>query len=201
MAKELNEANVAFNALTLFSFDWDAISAMFMSNILSFLVVAASVVSIVVFIGIKAISCIYLYVLIIFGPLNIGLSFIPALAGMWKAWLQKFMSVLLWIPMLYLIDNFMLSIMDKMIDNLLQPVLDGSGTMDTGLVMVGIMLLFMNVFVYLKAPTLANFIVQGMEVGASQLKDKPKHYAKKAGKTALAAKTGGASAAAGSLMQ
>jgi len=32
-----------------------------------------------------------IFVLIIFGPLNIGLFLIPIFAGyMWKAWLQKF---------------------------------------------------------------------------------------------------------------
>jgi len=144
--------------------------------------------STVVFIGIKSISVIYLFVLIVFGPLNIGLSFIPALSGMWKAWLQKFMSVCLWIPMLLLIDSFLLGVIDKIIDSIIT-----DNTINTGKVLVGCLLVFMNLFVYLKAPALANFIVQGMNVSANQLKDKPKHYTKKAANAVLAAKTGGTS--------
>ncbi|HEA23653.1 hypothetical protein LCGC14_1261000 [marine sediment metagenome] len=156
----------------------------------------ASIISAVVFIGIKAMSVIYLFVLIAFGPLNIGLSFIPALSGMWKAWLQKFMSVCLWIPMLYLIDNFMLNILDNLIRTLLY-----EGETDLGLVFTSSLLMLMNVFVYLKAPVLSNFIVQGMSVGAGQLKDRPKHYAKKAARTAVDAKTGGAATAVRTLIQ
>lgn len=156
----------------------------------------ASIISAVVFIGIKAMSVIYLFVLIAFGPLNIGLSFIPALSGMWKAWLQKFMSVCLWIPMLYLIDNFMLNILDNLIRTLLY-----EGETDLGLVFTSSLLMLMNVFVYLKAPVLSNFIVQGMSVGAGQLKDRPKHYVKKAAQTAVDAKTGGAATAVRTLIQ
>lgn len=131
-------------------------------------------------------SVIYLFVLIVFGPLNIGLSFIPALSGMWKAWLQKFMNVCLWIPMLYLIDNFLLHVMEQLIDSLLV-----NGQANLGLVLTSALLVLMNIFVYLKAPTLSNFIVQGMTVGATQMKDRAKHYSKKAAQTALDAKSGG----------
>lgn len=156
----------------------------------------ASLISAVVFVGIKAMSVIYLFVLIIFGPLNIGLSFIPAFSGMWKAWLQKFMSVCLWIPMLYLIDNFMLNVLDNLIRALLY-----EGEANLGLVFTSALLMIMNVFVYLKAPTLSNFIVQGMNVNASQLKDRTKHYAKKAAQTAVDTKTGGATKGVRTLIQ
>ncbi|MGB3144713.1 MAG: hypothetical protein WBB24_11440 [Maribacter sp.] len=156
----------------------------------------ASFISAVVFIGIKAMSVIYLFVLIIFGPLNIGLSFIPAFSGMWKAWLQKFMSVCLWIPMLYLIDNFMLNVLDNLIRAMLY-----EGEANLGLVFTSALLMIMNVFVYLKAPTLSNFIVQGMNVSASQLKDRTKHYAKKAAQTAVDAKTGGATKGVRTMIQ
>jgi len=156
----------------------------------------ASFISAVVFVGIKAMSVIYLFVLIIFGPLNIGLSFIPAFSGMWKAWLQKFMSVCLWIPMLYLIDNFMLNVLDNLIRTLLY-----EGEANLGLVFTSALLMIMNVFVYLKAPTLSNFIVQGMNVSASQLKDRTKHYAKKAAQTAVDAKTGGATKGVRTMIQ
>jgi len=45
--------------------------------------------------------------------------------------------------------------------------------------------MLMNVFVYLKAPILSNFIVQGMSVSASHLKDQAKHYVKKVAQTAV----------------
>ena len=171
----------------LLSADPEAFQAFVLSSITSVVVMVASVISAVVFIGIKAMSVIYLFVLIIFGPLNIGLSFIPVFGGMWKAWLQKFMSVCLWIPMLYLIDNFMLNILDKLIGSILQ-----GGEADLGLVLTSGLLIFMNVFMYFKAPVLSNFIVQGMNVSAGHLKERTKHYTKKAAQTTVDAKTGGA---------
>ena len=180
----------------LLNADLEALQTFILSSITSAATVIASVISIVVFIGIKSMSVIYLFVLIVFGPLNIGLSFIPAFSGMWKAWLQKFMSVCLWIPMLYLIDNFMLHVLDKLISNLLQ-----GQEVDLGLVLTSALLMIMNVFVYLKAPVLSNFIVQGMNVSANHLKDKTKHYAKKAAQTAVDAKTGGATKGVRTLIQ
>ena len=171
---------------SLLSIDAAALEAMAISGMTSVITAISSIISTVVFIGIKALSVIYLFVLIVFGPLNIGLSFIPALGGMWKAWLQKFMSVCLWIPMLYLIDNFMLHVMDKLINSLLS-----GNEISLGLVFTSALLMIMNVFVYLKAPSLANFIVQGMQVSANQLKDNAKHYSKKAVQTYADTKTGG----------
>ncbi|WP_251806037.1 type IV secretion system protein [Arenibacter sp. H213] len=176
--------------------DPEALQALILGAITSGVTAIASVISAVVFVGIKAMSVIYLFVLIIFGPLNIGLSFIPIFSGMWKAWLQKFMSVCLWIPMLYLIDNFMLHVLDKLIDSLLS-----EGDANLGLVLTSGLLMLMNVFVYLKAPTLANFIVQGMNVSANQLKEQTKHYVKKAAQTTVDAKTGGATKGVRTLIQ
>jgi len=189
----IKEVGSTWNLLT---FDSAALESLVLSGMTSGITTFASIISTIVFIGIKAMSVVYLFVLIIFGPLNIGLSFIPALSGMWKAWLQKFMSVCLWIPMLYLIDNFMLKIMEKLIDSLL------FGTeANLGLVLTSALLIMMNLFVYLKAPILSNFIVQGMNVSANQLKDKTKHYAKKAAQTAMDAKTGGATKGVRTLIQ
>lgn len=189
----MKDIGTSWSLLTL---DSAALESLALSSMTTGITAIASIISTVVFIGIKAMSVVYLFVLIIFGPLNIGLSFIPALSGMWKAWLQKFMSVCLWIPMLYLIDNFMLKIMEKLIDSLLL------GTeANLGLVMTSAFLIIMNLFVYLKAPTLANFIVQGMNVSASQLKDKTKHYTKKAAQTAMDAKTGGTTKGIRTLIQ
>lgn len=181
---------------SLLSLDAEALESLAMSSITSGLTAIASVISAVVFIGIKAMSVVYLFVLIVFGPLNIGLSFIPVFAGMWKAWLQKFMSVCLWIPMLYLIDNFMVHIMDKLIESLLY-----DGEANLGLVLTSALLILMNVFVYLKAPVLSNFVVQGMNVSAGHLKDRTKHYAKKAAQTVVDTKTGGATKGVRTLIQ
>jgi hypothetical protein len=181
---------------SLFNMDWAALESLILSGMTSGITTFASIISTVVFIGIKAMSVIYLFVLIVFGPLNIGLSFIPALSGMWKAWLQKFMSVCLWVPMLYLIDNFMLKVMEKLIDSLLLRT-----EANLGLVLTSALLMLMNLFVYLKAPTLSNFIVQGMNVNAGQLKERTKHYAKKAAQTAMDMKTGGATKGIRTLIQ
>lgn len=181
---------------SLLALDLEGLASIAFGCMTAVVTAIASIISAVVFIGIKAMSVIYLFVLIVFGPLNIGLSFIPALSGMWKAWLQKFMSVCLWIPMLYLIDNFMLNILDNLIRTLLY-----EGEADLGLVFTSALLMLMNVFVYLKAPVLSNFIVQGMSVSAGQLKESTKHYAKKAAQTAVDAKTGGAATAVRTLIQ
>ena len=180
----------------LFTLDAAALKSLCLALITSGVTAIASIISTVVFVGIKAMSVIYLFVLIVFGPLNIGLSFIPALSGMWKAWLQKFMNVCLWIPMLYLIDNFLLHVMEKLIDSLLS-----SGEANLGLVLTSALLIVMNIFVYFKAPSLSNFIVQGMNVGATQMKDKAKHYAKKTAQAAMDAKSGGITKGVRTLVQ
>lgn len=180
----------------LFTMDGAALESLALAGITSVVTAMASVISTVVFVGIKAMSVVYLFVLIVFGPLNIGLSFIPALSGMWKAWLQKFMNVCLWIPMLYLIDNFLLHIMEKLIDSLL---IDGEANL--GLVLTSALLVLMNIFVYFKAPALSSFVVQGMNVGATQMKEQAKHYAKKTAQTAIDVKSGGITKGVRTLVQ
>ncbi|PKA97808.1 hypothetical protein B0O79_1478 [Flavobacteriaceae bacterium MAR_2009_75] len=180
----------------LFTLDAAALESLCLAFMTSGVTSIASIISTVVFVGIKAMSVIYLFVLIVFGPLNIGLSFIPALSGMWKAWLQKFMNVCLWIPMLYLIDNFLLRVMEKLIATLLT-----SGDTNLGLVLTSALLVLMNIFVYFKAPSLSNFIVQGMNVGATQMKDKAKHYAKKTAQAAMDVKSGGITKGVRTLVQ
>ncbi len=180
----------------LFTLDGAALESLCLALMTSGVTSIASIISTVVFVGIKAMSVIYLFVLIVFGPLNIGLSFIPALSGMWKAWLQKFMNVCLWIPMLYLIDNFLLRVMEKLIDTLLT-----NGDTNLGLVLTSALLVVMNIFVYFKAPSLSNFIVQGMNVGATQMKDKAKHYAKKTAQAAMDVKSGGVTKGVRTLVQ
>ena len=180
----------------LFTLDGAALESLSLALMTSGVTSIASIISTVVFVGIKAMSVVYLFVLIVFGPLNIGLSFIPALAGMWKAWLQKFMNVCLWIPMLYLIDNFLLHVMEKLIDTLLM-----GGEPNLGLVLTSALLVLMNIFVYFKAPSLSNFIVQGMNVGATQMKDKAKHYAKKTAQAAMDVKSGGITKGVRTLVQ
>ncbi len=196
LAAEVRALSEFGESITLLSIDMEALQVLVFGSFTSMIVSIASIISVVVFIGIKAMSVIYLFTLIIFGPLNIGLSFIPVFSGMWKAWLQKFMSVCLWIPMLYLIDNFMLNILDNLIRTILY-----QGEINLGLVFTSALLMLMNAFMYLKAPVLSNFIVQGMSVGAGQLKDRPKHYAKKAAQTAVDIKSGGATKGVRTLIQ
>ncbi len=192
-SESMEKLGDSWNLLTLDGASLESLSLALMTSGVTSI---ASIISTVVFVGIKAMSVVYLFVLIVFGPLNIGLSFIPALAGMWKAWLQKFMNVCLWIPMLYLIDNFLLHVMEKLIDTLLM-----SGEPNLGLVLTSALLILMNIFVYFKAPSLSNFIVQGMNVGATQMKDKAKHYAKKTAQAAMDVKSGGITKGVRTLVQ
>ena len=182
--------------ITFRGLDSNVLQVLVLSGMTSGIVIIASVLSAVVFVGIKAMSVIYLFVLIVFGPLNIGLSFVPAFEGIWKAWLQKFMSVCLWVPMLYLIDSFMLTLLDKLFTEILN-----GGDANLGMVLTSGFLMLMNALVYLKAPMLSNLVVQGMNISASHLKDKTKHYTKKAIQTAIDAKTNGATKGVRTLMQ
>jgi hypothetical protein len=196
MGAQLKALEDSEGTISLLNIDAEALETMVMGMFTFGATHISSVISVIVFVGIKALSIIYLFVLIAFGPLNIGLSFIPAFSGMWKAWLQKFMSVCLWIPILYLIDHFLLQLMDRLIELLLY-----KDDPNFGMVFTTALLLIMNVFVYLKAPALSNFIVQGMQVSAHHWKDRAKHYTKKAVQTAADTKTGGLTKGVRTLMQ
>ncbi|MEM9647128.1 MAG: type IV secretion system protein [Bacteroidota bacterium] len=180
----------------LLNMDMDALQSFALTGMASSITAFAHIVSTLIFVGIKALSIIYLFILIIFGPINIGLSFIPAFSNMWKAWLQKFMSVCLWIPMLYVVDLFMVNLVDKLVDHLIS-----RSAQDISLILTSSLLILMTSFFYIKAPTLANFVVQGMNVSGSGVVSKPKHYGKKAVQTAMDVKTGGASKGVRTLIQ
>lgn len=180
----------------LLKMDLSALQSLAMAGLSGSITSIAHVVSSIIFVGIKALSIIYLFILVIFGPINIGLSFIPALSGLWKAWLQKFMSVCLWVPMLYVVDAFMVELVERLTDHLLQ-----NNTKDIGIVLTASLLILMTSFFYIKAPTLANFVVQGLNISGGNLVSKPKHYGKKAVNAAMDAKTGGASKAVRTLTQ
>ncbi len=176
----MENMEVSYN---IFNLDSDAVQMITLTTISSGLTTLAHLISTIFFVGVKALSIMYLFVLIMFGPLNIGLSFIPALSGMWKAWLQKFMNVCLWVPMLYVVDSFMLKLIERLVDQM------ASGTnYDLSMVLGSGFMMMMSGFFYVKAPSLANFIVQGLNVAGP----KAKHYGKKAANAAMDAKTGGA---------
>jgi hypothetical protein len=195
----LAQIDVAANNLVewnLLSMDIDGLQSFALTGLAGSITAFAHIISTLIFIGIKALATIYLFILIIFGPINIGLSFIPAISGLWKAWLQKFMSICLWLPMLYVVDMFMVNLVDKLVDHLLR-----YGSYDLGLILSSSMLILMTSFFYIKAPTLANFVVQGLNISGGGIVAKPKHYSKKAIQTALDAKSGGATKAVRTLTQ
>lgn len=178
------DTDLGWNLLNL---KGDGLQTMVLAALSSSIVSVAHSISTIFFISVKALSIMYLFVLIIFGPLNIGLSFIPALSGMWKAWLQKFMNICLWVPMLYVVDAFMLKIVGSLVDELL-----ASGAFDVGTILSAGLLMLMTCFFYAKAPTLSNFVVQGLNTSGSGLAKSSKHYGKKAVNAAMDAKSGGA---------
>jgi len=153
---------------------YQAYKVKMLSHALVIIVLVVKVVSTVVFVFVKAYAVIYLMILIVFGPINIGLSFIPSLDGMWKGWLQKLLNVSLWIPMLYLIDAFMLGLIDTLFNSLL------TQNIDLGKVWGASMLSAMAIFMYIKAPSLSNFVVQGSSVGKLTMGEKTKSAASKA---------------------
>ncbi|MFD2586118.1 type IV secretion system protein [Croceitalea marina] len=180
----------------LLDMDIDALQSIMLVGMASSVTTFAHIISTLIFVGIKALSIIYLFIIIIFGPINIGLSFIPAFSNMWRAWLQKFMSVCLWIPMLYVVDLFMVNLVDKLVEHLIN-----TAAKDIALILTSSLLILMTSFFYIKAPTLANFVVQGMNISGSGIVSKPKHYGKKAVQTAMDVKTGGASKGVRTLIQ
>lgn len=180
----------------LIDMDVDALQSLALTGLAGSITAFAHVISTLIFVGMKALSIIYLFILIIFGPINIGLSFIPALSGMWKAWLQKFMSICLWIPMLYVVDHFMVNLVEKLVDHLIQ-----NTAKDLALILTSSLLILMTSFFYIKAPTLANLVAQGLNISGSGLVSKPKHYGKKAVQAAMDIKTGGASKGVRTLIQ
>ena len=110
----LAQIDVAANNVVewnMFSMDIDGLQSFALTGLAGSITAFAHIISTLIFVGIKALATIYLFILIIFGPINIGLSFIPAISGLWKAWLQKFMSLCLWLPMLYVVDMFMVSVL------------------------------------------------------------------------------------------
>lgn len=180
----------------LLDMDIDALQSIMLVGMASSVTNFAHIISTLIFVGIKALSIIYLFIIIIFGPINIGLSFIPAFSNMWRAWLQKFMSVCLWIPMLYVVDLFMVNLVDKLVEHLIN-----TAAKDIALILTSSLLILMTSFFYIKAPTLANFVVQGMNISGTGVASKPKHYAKKAAQTAMDVKTGGTSKGVRTLIQ
>lgn len=180
----------------LLNMDIDALQSLALTGMASSITAFAHIISTLIFVGIKALSIIYLFILIIFGPINIGLSFIPVFSNMWKAWLQKFMSICLWIPMLYVVDLFMVNLVDKLVEHLIR-----NSAQDIALILTSSLLILMTSFFYIKAPTLANFVVQGLNISGSGVVSKPKHYGKKAVQTAMDVKTGGASKGVRTLIQ
>lgn len=185
--------SISWNLLDM---DIDALQSIMLVGMASSVTTFAHIISTLIFVGIKALSIIYLFIIIIFGPINIGLSFIPAFSNMWRAWLQKFMSVCLWIPMLYVVDLFMVNLVDKLVEHLIT-----TAAKDIALILTSSLLILMTSFFYIKAPTLANFVVQGMNISGSGVVSKPKHYGKKAVQTAMDVKTGGASKGVRTLIQ
>lgn len=52
-------------------------------------------------------------VLLLFGPINISLSFLPSFSGGWKGWLQNVIEIGLYIPLLAIVDYIGLGVMKK----------------------------------------------------------------------------------------
>jgi len=195
----LAQIDVAANNVVewnMFSMDIDGLQSFALTGLAGSITAFANIISTLIFVGIKALATIYLFILIIFGPINIGLSFIPAISGLWKAWLQKFMSLCLWLPMLYVVDMFMVNLVDALVDHLLR-----NSAYDLGLILSSSLLVLMTSFFYIKAPTLANFVVQGLNISGGGIVSKPKHYGKKAIQTVIDAKSGGATKAVRTLTQ
>jgi len=110
----------------------------------------------VVKIGIQCVRIVYLSLLTLMGPIAIALSIFPGFTGNFKAWLIKYISVYLWLPVLYFVDFTMWTMNEFMIT--------GNVTMfGAGLIVATMQII--AIFTMMSIPTMTSWMVQGGETG------------------------------------
>jgi len=107
--------------------------------------------------GIQCLRVVYLSLLILMGPIAIAFSIFPGFTGNFKHWLIKYISIYLWLPILYFIDFTIY---------LLNNYCASPNFVPTGQInMMVATLEIIAVFCMLSIPTIASWMIQGGETG------------------------------------
>jgi hypothetical protein len=132
-------------------------AGLFLSALKDFFVWLSGVCYRLVHFGIQCLRVVYLSLLIMMGPIAMALSIFPGFTGNFKNWLIKYVSVYLWLPVLYFVE-FTLAQLDSFVNK-------NSAMMDFGAAGMAVTIQIVGVFCMLSIPTIASWMVQGGETG------------------------------------
>jgi len=106
--------------------------------------------------GIQCVRVVYLSLLTLMGPIAVALSIFPGFTGNFKHWLIKYISVYLWLPVLYFVDFTMWAVNEFMI-------VGNMNMFGVGLIVATMQII--AIFTMMSIPTMASWMVQGGEAG------------------------------------
>lgn len=127
-----------------------------------------------VYFAIYFLRTLFLGVLYIFGPIIIALSIFPGMEGMFIAWIKRYISVHIWLPIAHIIEIMSLKVAKSLVVNtqyntLLSISDDGTVSSPT---MTAMLFLIFNILAFIAVPMLANMVINSGGAGntASRLK-------------------------------
>jgi hypothetical protein len=107
--------------------------------------------------GIQCLRVMYLTLLTLMGPIAMALSIFPGLTGNFKNWLIKYISVYLWLPVLYFVDFTI-----AQIQSFSGVHMGGYDTISASMVLT---MQIIGIFTMMSIPSIASWMVQGGETG------------------------------------
>jgi len=113
--------------------------------------------------AIQCMRIVFLSLLVLMGPIAMALSIFPGFTGNFKAWLIKYISVYLWLPILYFIDFVIFVMAEFAVRGTSGFGLDTSVITASGVMLITIQLI--GIFAMMSIPTIASWMVQGGETG------------------------------------
>lgn len=131
-----------------------------LNNILDFLYQAVSLV-------IDAIRTFFLIVLIIIGPLSLGISIWDGFKDTLQFWAARYIQVFMWLPVANVFGAICSKIQVLMLKNAIDELNSGAVTIDTfsGADTSYMIFLLIGIVGYLTVPTVASYIVQSCGIG------------------------------------
>jgi hypothetical protein len=107
--------------------------------------------------GIQCLRVMYLTLLTLMGPIAMALSIFPGLTGNFKNWLIKYISVYLWLPVLYFVDFTI-----AQIQSFSGVHMGGYDTISASMVLT---MQIIGIFTMMSIPSITSWMVQGGETG------------------------------------
>lgn len=147
----------------------DFIRNSLLAGIVSFLLLVGFVFSMILYLYLKVKMFFKLLVLVLFGPLNISLSFLNEFQGNYIAWLTKLLEVSTFIPVIYLIDFISVEMLVKCFEPAI--ISSGGDLLESITVQfVGIVFYVIVIVMYFSVPKIVTYaITQGNNaVGAGK---------------------------------